>query len=71
MRVDGGDVAVHTDPGHEADADVDVGEEDRPSDATHGVTKYPVAVIEVVVDAKWQGKQEKRVGHRKVNDVDV
>lgn len=56
MRVDGGDVAVHADAGHEGDADVDVGEEDRAGDATHGDTKYPVAVVQMVVDAKRQGE---------------
>lgn len=69
--MEGGDVTVHADAGHEADADVDVGEEDRAGNATHGIAKYPVAVIEVVVDTKWQGEQKKCVGHRQVNDVYV
>jgi len=71
VRVDCGDVAVHTDAGHEGDADVDVGEEDRAGDATHGDAEYPVAVVQMVVDAKRQGEKEKRVGHRQVNDVYV
>lgn len=71
VRVDGGNVAVHTDAGHEGDADVDVGEEDRAGDATHGFAKYPIAVVQMVVDTKRQGEQEKRVGHRQVDDVYV
>lgn len=37
MRVHGGHVAIHTDAGHEADAHIDVGEENNPSDAAGDV----------------------------------
>lgn len=52
VRVYGGHVAVHADTSHEADAHVDVGEEEDPSDAAGDVPEYPVVSVEVVVDLK-------------------
>lgn len=45
-------VAIHTDTGHEADAHVDVGKEQKADDPAGNVPKLPVVAVEVVVDLK-------------------
>lgn len=45
-----GDVAIQADTSHEADARVNIGEEQNPYDATGHVPKHPVVVVEVVVN---------------------
>lgn len=71
VRVNGGHVAVHADAGHEADAHVDVGEEEDAGDAAGHVAKHPVVAVDVVVDPEGQGAQDDDVGQGQVADVDA
>lgn len=69
VRVNGGHVAVHADAGHEADAQVDVGEEEDAGDAAGHVAKHPVVAVDVVVDPEGQRAQDDDVGQSQVADV--
>ena len=69
VRVYHGHIAVHTDAGHEADADVDVGVPHGAGHAARHVSKGPVVPLQVVVDAEGQREEDGDVGQRQVHDV--
>lgn len=66
-----GDVAVHTDAGHEADAHVDVGKVQRAREEARQVSEHPVVLVEVVVDSKGQRAEDQDVRHGQVADEDA
>lgn len=66
-----GHVAVHADAGHEADAHVDVGIVQNPSELTGEVSKLPFVLMEVVVDPQGQHAEDHDVRRGQVADVDT
>uniref|UniRef100_A0A3B5M8B0 PHD-type domain-containing protein n=1 Tax=Xiphophorus couchianus TaxID=32473 RepID=A0A3B5M8B0_9TELE len=66
-----GHVAVHADAGHEADAHVDVGIVQKPSELTGEVSKLPFVLMEVVVDPQGQHAEDDDVRRGQVADVDT
>lgn len=71
MWMNCGHVAVHTDAGHEADAQIDVGKVQRSCDEAGDVPKHPVVLVEMVVDSKRERAEDDDVCQSQVADVDA
>lgn len=69
LTVQHGQVAIHTDAGHEGDASIGIAVEDHGSQPAQEISKRPVEASDVVCDPTWKCQGEEGVGDGQVDQI--